>query len=363
MTGRAARLTGSLVGVALGAALAAGARSAAAQPTPGDVVLAESLFREGRRLFDAGDYAAACPKLAESQRLDPGGGTLLNLARCHEAEGKLATAWAEYQEARAWARREGRDDRLQIAEQSLASLEPRLPWLVVTVPPASDVEGLEVELDGRTLPRSAFGVPAPVDPGPHRVVVRAPGKEPHELEVRVERESERRTITVEPLADAAPPPPAARSAATAGGSAAPSPAGAEAAPREPAGTPTPAAVTATATAAAPGRRRTAAYAMGAGGLIALGIGSGAGLRAIHLMSESDERCPDGACTARGAELSRDANRLANVANVGIGLGIAGVAAAIVLSVVEAGGRAAARGASVTVTASEEGGWIGLRGHY
>lgn len=360
MTGRALRLTGSLVGLALGAALAAGARPAVAQPAPGDVALAESLFREGRRLFDAGDFAAACPKLAESQRLDPGGGTLLNLARCHEAEGRLATAWAEYQEARAWARREGRDDRLQIAEQSLAALEPRLPWLVVTVPAGSDVEGLEIELDGRALPRSAFGVPAPVDPGTHRVAVRAPGKEPRELEVRVEREGERQTLTVEPLADAVSKPPEAATA-TPAGDATPSPTGAGAAPHTPAPSPPPA--TATAPDAAPGRRRAVAYALGAGGLVALGIGSGAGLRAIHLMGESDERCPDGACTARGAELSRDANTLANVANVGIGLGIAGVAAAVVLTVIDGGGRAAPRGVAVAAAAREDGGWIGLRGRY
>ena len=229
------------------------------------------------------------------------------------------------------------------------------------MPAGSELEGLEIELDGRALPRSAYGVPAPVDPGTHRVTAKAPGKEPRVIEVVVEREGERRTVTVEPLADAAAEPTEAATAAPPA-SAAPSPAGAGAAPRAPPTT-SPAA-TATATDAAPGRRRTAAYAIGAGGLVALGIGTGAGLRAIHLMGESDERCPDGACTARGAELSRDANTLANVANVGIGLGIAGVAAAVVLTVIDGGGgRAAPRGVAVAAAASEDGGWIGLRGRY
>ena len=50
--------------------------------------MAESLFREGKRLSGEHKFAEACPKFAESYKLDPGLGTLLNLAICHEVGGQ-----------------------------------------------------------------------------------------------------------------------------------------------------------------------------------------------------------------------------------------------------------------------------------
>src|SRR5258708_26309942 len=56
---------------------------------------AEALFADGRRLVGAGEYAAACPKFAARQKLDPGVGTSLNLADSYERMGRWASAWAE----------------------------------------------------------------------------------------------------------------------------------------------------------------------------------------------------------------------------------------------------------------------------
>ncbi len=44
---------------------------------------AEALFSEGRSLSAKGRYAEACPKFEASQQLDPGLGTMLNLAECY----------------------------------------------------------------------------------------------------------------------------------------------------------------------------------------------------------------------------------------------------------------------------------------
>src|ERR1041384_7022387 len=64
----------------------------AARAEPDSVAAAETLFREGREAVKRADYAVACPKFQESQRLDPAIGTLLNLALCEESWGGLADA-------------------------------------------------------------------------------------------------------------------------------------------------------------------------------------------------------------------------------------------------------------------------------
>jgi hypothetical protein len=154
------------------ASLPATARAA----DPREEQLAQALFEEGRGLMDRKRYAEACAKLKESQRLDPGGGTLLNLAICHEKEGKLATAKADYEEALAIATRDARKDRLAIARTRLAALEPTVPRISVSVGSGADVPGLELRLDGLVLRRAAWGVAAPVDPGAHRIEASAPGR-------------------------------------------------------------------------------------------------------------------------------------------------------------------------------------------
>src|SRR5215472_1302913 len=62
-------------------------------------VAAQALFEEGKRLMSEGKYREACAKLADSERLDPGAGTLLNLAACYEKNAQTASAWSTYVEA------------------------------------------------------------------------------------------------------------------------------------------------------------------------------------------------------------------------------------------------------------------------
>lgn len=161
--------------------------------------LAQALFDEARRLMDTKSYAEACPKLVESQRLDPGGGTLLNIAVCHEKEGKLATAKLDFDEALAAATKDRRKDRQVIARERLAAIEPLVPRVRVVVATASDAEGLELKLDGHVLHRTAWGVATALDPGPHVIDASAPGRTPWTTSIVLEP-SQKKTIDVPPLA-------------------------------------------------------------------------------------------------------------------------------------------------------------------
>ena len=79
--------------------------AAAAEPNAADRAIAERLYDQGRKQLTEGNTAAACESFGESMRLDPGTGILLNLASCHETQGRLATAWVEFREALTASRR------------------------------------------------------------------------------------------------------------------------------------------------------------------------------------------------------------------------------------------------------------------
>lgn len=123
----------------------------------------------------AGDHVDACPKLEESQRLDPAVGTLLHLGECFAKTGRGASAWRTFRKAMTAARAEGRLDREQVALSRAQSLEPDLARLQISVPLGNELPGLVVRANGAELPRSSWGAAIPVDAGPHVLEVSAPG--------------------------------------------------------------------------------------------------------------------------------------------------------------------------------------------
>jgi hypothetical protein len=262
-----------------------------------DRTLAESLFGEARELMDQKRYDEACPKLAESQRLDPGGGTLLNLALCHELQGRTATAWGEYREALALARADRRPDRIQFAEEHLKALEPRLSRLTLKVPADARVDGLVLKLDGGELREPLWSSALPVDPGERVLEATAPGRATWKARITVDPGArvEQLVPILEPLPDAKPGAPEL------------------ATPSEP-----------TERATGGGNQELLGYSVGGLGVVALSIGGYFGIRAIQERSASDDECPDGRCTAEGVRRNESAQSFATFANIGIGIGLLAV---------------------------------------
>lgn len=142
------------------------------------VAAATLLFDEGVKLMDRGRAEEACPKLARSQALAPSGGTLLALGECYEKTGRVASAWLAFREAATRAAGAGKRDAEASSLERAKRLEPRLPRLTVTVPPASQVAGLEVRRDGAVMKEAELGVPVPFDPGAHEIQATAPQMKP-----------------------------------------------------------------------------------------------------------------------------------------------------------------------------------------
>jgi hypothetical protein len=162
----------AIVGLGLLTASLAGAQSA-----PPDKQAADALFQEAQGLMKKGQFDVACPKLAESQRLDPAVGTLMYLGFCYEQVGKLASAWSTYQAAATAAQQAGQADRARVAAERVTLLEPKLARLTVRVPAAVRVSGLRIECNGVVLETEAWDQPEPRDPGTVKIQASAPNRE------------------------------------------------------------------------------------------------------------------------------------------------------------------------------------------
>ena len=197
---RARWISASLLVAALGAAPHAFAQD--------NKAAAEALFDDAKKLMEAKRYGEACPKFADSQRMDPGVGTLLNLGLCYKQNGQTASAWSTYREAAAQARAAGQSDREQLARDEATALEPQLTKLVIEVPAATaSIQGLEIKRDGALVPQGLWGVPAPVDPGTRGIDVTAPSKKPLHLEARTVGAGSTAKVVIPTLEDGPPPPP------------------------------------------------------------------------------------------------------------------------------------------------------------
>lgn len=253
-----------------------------------------------------GRFAEACPKFEASQQLDPGLGTVLNLADCYEKLGKTASAWTEYRDAISLARASGSKVREEFAATRAAALQPRLSTLTIRTPKSdSSVQGLEVRRDGAVVLQAEFESAIPVDPGPHTLEARAPGKQGWSTTVQVEAAAPNMIVEIPGLADVASV--TVRTAAPVVQSA-PKPD----APAQKGAKP----------------QRSIAIVVGAVGVAGLGLGTVFGLMAKSSLQDAKDQCgpsyPSG-CMGESVDANSKANSQATVSTIAF---IAGGAALV-----------------------------------
>lgn len=263
--------------------------------------VADDLFRSGRRLLEEGKIAEACTRFAESQRLEPKPGTLLNLGLCHDREGKTATAYSELKEAAAQLARVQDPEREKLARVRIEALEPNIAKLAIDLAPGSPIDHLTI--DAQEIGRAAWSVAIPLDPGPHQVTISAAGKRTITRSVEIGRTGGIVRLAMGPLeADVAAEPPRATD---------PRPP-----PRE---------------ADRAKTRRTLSFVALGTGAVALGIGTVFGVRALSAKSDVDKGCPSArTCNDDGLDAVDRGKTDATISTIGVAVGVAAVGVGIYL---------------------------------
>lgn len=272
-----------------------------------DKAAAEALFDEGVRLMKQNDFSEACPKLEESERIDPAVGTLLYLGECYERVGKTASSWATFREAASLANNSNQAERARVAGGRARELEPKLSRLSIDLTPdAARISGVVVKRSGQRVEPSLYGTALPVDPGEYSVEVTAPGYETWTAPIMVEAGGVSVSVRVPGLMKVpeAPvtPPPTAKTSVSADQGPAPAPLPPPAKHRRTTG-------------------QTLGLVVGGVGVTVLGLGTYFGVRAIGKNSDAEAFCSgNNRCTQSGIDLTDEAKKYASAANIAFALG-------------------------------------------
>jgi hypothetical protein len=255
----------------------------------------QKLYDQATSAMDSGDYASACPKLEEVNRLVPDGvGARLTLAECYEGADKLASALHQYMIAEAAAAHVAQADRRAKALHKVKDLTGRVATLRIQLPATANA-GVSVLLDGNSIPESDWATAVPVDKGAHRVEITAPGKHRFDEALVIAKDGETRELKVmfEPSV------------------------------------PTPAA-----TAMAPSRswQLPTGVAIASLGAVAAGVGVGFGVAALGRKNAASQDCNATlACTSAGMTLRQQGRTFANASTALLVIGGLSAGTGIVLA--------------------------------
>jgi hypothetical protein len=138
---------------------------------------AESLAKEAYALAEAGKWADACPKYAESLKLEQSYGVQYSLAECYEKTGKLGSALFHYRRVEEAPKAANKQALSLKAHDRIAAIEPQVSKVKVVLPAGITPKDVVVKIDGNKIAPENFSE-MPIDTGEHNVEVSQAGKKP-----------------------------------------------------------------------------------------------------------------------------------------------------------------------------------------
>lgn len=315
---------------------------APATATPEQKKQATDKFTVGKEAFEAKNWEKAVTELRASLDIVNSPNARLELARALKESGALGDAWTEYgrviDDATQLAASEARYSKTaDAATAERTEVESRITFVTVTVLHAA--EGTVLKVGGRTVPADKWTAPVIATPGAIDVILTDPaGKELARATVNGQAGSQ-----VSATVDANPPPPPAP----------PPPPMADDKPDFNTSPPPPT--------TSPGRPGLRPYAYIAGGIGVAGLAAFtiAGVVSSGDFNDLKNNCPGGRCPASKSGEINDGKTMQTIADIGLGVGIAGVAAGATLFILSVTGSHDTGAPTTGLVVGP--GYLGLRG--
>jgi hypothetical protein len=326
---------GCIAFASLVTSVAFGAGVSPSDATPAQKKDATERFVAGKEALTAKNWDSAVSNLRASLDIVDSPNARLELARALRESGKMVDAWSEYSRtidsALNLTSKEPRYTKTaEAATAERNEVEPKIALVTVTVehPPP----GAALKVGATDVPVDHWGKHVPVAPGPVEVSLTAGGKELAHKSLTASA-GEKQSVALD-AAEATPPPPAVSSAP-------------------------PQAVSAGDSSSSSDHSALRPFAYVAGGLGVAGFTLFAifGVMSNSTYSDLQNACPHGVCPP-GKQSEVDSGRTQQtVANVGLGVGIAGIAAGTALFLYTMPTRTSGPGAALVLGP----GYVGVRG--
>jgi hypothetical protein len=272
----------------------------AAGPTADKATLinARQQFQQALALETAGDWAGASSLFQQVAQVRLTPQVRFHIALCEEHLGKLAAALGHYQIAADEAQEaHATEVAAQVASRTEV-LKARIPRVLLERGAGADYAS--ISLDGVLLGASSIGSELPVDPGPHIIDATSQGFKPFNAKFQI---AEKENKKIEIVLEAAPPPPVEDKAISASGGGA----------------------------VAPPTKNLAPFIVGGVGVASLAASGVFFLLRSKSINSLEESCPTKtSCPASDKSTYDQGKTYTVVADVTLGIGIAGVAAGATL---------------------------------